>query len=123
MQKNPPLLSNDISTVDASKYFENFRQQMGYDKNGDLVSGYFDISKQSLAEIQNKISKEKIDQVRVYFGQDSYTKPQTNILLVNAIDSNGNEVNTGNITKIDFNIVKDHCPYYCDINTTVIGRK
>ena len=122
---NPPKSEGEIKTEIAAQYFQNFRQQMRYDVSKDERSGYFDVSQQTLTEMLKNMKENSYDEARIYFGQDAYPNPTTNILLMNGMtykDGKYNEVNIGKIMTVNSSIGVNECPHYCDIKSTIVGN-
>lgn len=119
------IQSNDISVEDAKAYFQNYRTLMGYTRNQDNTSGYFDISQETLAAMLQNLKDNKYDKARVYIGQNDAAKPNTTIYLMNGMTSTAGkgykEVNTGKIMTVSVKNGIDECPHYCDIMNTVLG--
>lgn len=123
--KSAKVKSSAINTEEAKMYFQNYRQMMGYDRNQDNTSGYFDISKETLNLMLQNLKDGKFDKARVYMGTDSSTKPTSTVFLMNGMTVSGGkeykEVNTGSIMTVIVKNGNNECPHYCDIMTTVLG--
>lgn len=119
------IQSSDITVEEAKAYFQNYRTLMGYTRNQDNTSGYFDISQETLTAMLQSMKSNSYDRVRVYLGENDANNPTNTIYLMNGMIGNSRtgykEANTGKIMAVSVKKNIDECPHYCDIMSTVLG--
>lgn len=112
-----PPTAPTIPAKEAKEYFENYRKKMGYENTKDTISGYFDISKETLDELGRNVTEKK---VRVYFGENDSPEELKTYLILNDIDGNGREKESEKLKILSVDITKNECPKYCDIKSTYL---
>ncbi len=117
-----PPVPTQISTETARNYFSFHRSEMEYGERGahSKFGGYFDLTQDAIAEIQAAMAAQGFQRARLYFGQDRFPDPTSQMLLLNGIN-NGTEVNTGRLFMIRNSINSNtYCPKFCDFERSVL---